>query len=229
MRLHWLGHVPFEDAANIGLWAEQHGHTVTSTRLYADESLPEVSEIDALAVMGGPMNVYQYRRYPWLCAEKRFIEKAIAAEIPMIGVCLGGQLIADVLGAKIVENPHIEIGWFPIRLTASAADSPLLAGLPTEFTAFHWHGDTFGIPAGATRLAESEACANQAFVYGTSVLGLQFHLEYSEESIHKMLTHCADELIEAPFVQSEREITVGLGNVATAQEKLLRLLQNWWA
>lgn len=228
MRLHWLGHVPFEDAANIGLWAEQHGHTVTSTRLYVDEPLPEVSEIDALAVMGGPMNIYQYRRYPWLCAEKRFIEKAIGAGVPTIGVCLGGQLIADVLGAKIVENPHIEIGWFPVRLTTPAADSHLLTGLPAEFTAFHWHGDTFGIPAGATRLAESEACANQAFAYGESVLGLQFHLEYSEESIHKMLTHCADELVEAPFVQSEGEIIARLGNTVSAQEKLFTLLQNWW-
>jgi GMP synthase-like glutamine amidotransferase len=228
VRLHWLGHVPFEDAANIGLWAEQQGHTVTSTLLYADEPLPEVSEIDALAVMGGPMNIYQHRQYPWLCAEKRFIEKAVTAGIPTIGVCLGAQLIAGVLGAKIGENPHVEIGWFPVRLTASAADSHVLAGLPTEFMAFHWHGDTFGIPPEAIGLAESDACANQAFVYGESVLGLQFHLEYSESSIHKMLAHCADELIEAPFVQTEHEIIAGLANVTPARGRLFKLLQNWW-
>jgi GMP synthase-like glutamine amidotransferase len=227
VRLHWLGHVPFEDAANIGIWAGQHGHTLTSTRLYAGESLPEVGAIDALAIMGGPMNVYQHQCHPWLRAEKRFIERAIGAGIPVLGVCLGAQLIADVLGARVTQNAQGEIGWFPVRSTPAGRESDLWAGLPSEFIAFHWHGDTFEIPAGARHLAESEACANQAFAYGRSVLGLQFHLEYSEESILKMLTHCGHELIDAPFVQDREQILAGLANVAAARERLFTLLDNW--
>jgi len=227
VRLHWLGHVPFEDAANIGVWAEKRGHTVTATKLYAAEPLPEVGAIDALAIMGGPMNVHQYGRYPWLRAEKRFIEQAIRIKIPVLGVCLGAQLIADVLGAKVAENPQVEIGWFPVHSTAAARESDVSDGLPTEFMAFHWHGDTFEIPAGGQHLAESEACANQAFAYGRSVLGLQFHLEYSQESILRMLTHCAHELIDAPFVQDREEIVAGAVNLAPAKERLFALLDNW--
>ena len=203
MRLHWLGHVPFEDAANIEVWAQQHSHIVTSTRLYADEPLPDVGEIDALAIMGGPMNIYQHRRFPWLVPEKQFIERALRAEIPIIGVCLGAQLIADVLN--------------------------LLEGFPDEFMAFHWHGDTFETPPSAVCLASSEACENQAFLFGRSVLGLQCHLEYSQESIEKMLIHCRDELVEAPFVQTAEEITANMPCIASAADRLFSLLDNWLA
>lgn len=227
MKLHWLGHVPFEDAANIAVWAEERGHTLTSTRLFADEPLPEISEIDALAVMGGPMNVYQYRQFPWLIKEKQFIDQAIHAGLPIIGVCLGAQLIADVLGAKVNKNPHVEIGWFPIQLTTAAQDSSLFRGLPTEFMVFHWHGDTFDIPPGAECLARSKACENQAFVYKKSVVGLQFHLEYSEESIHKMLIYCSHELVDAPFIQNRNKIITGCANLGPTMERLLLLLDNW--
>ncbi len=233
MRLHWLGHVPFEDAANIGIWAEQHGHTVTNTPLYTGAPLPKVEEIDALAIMGGPMNVYQYRDCPWLLAEKRFIERAIGAGIPTIGVCLGAQLVADVLGAKVVQNSHIEIGWFQVETVAESQAgvgandySPLLRDLPTHFTAFHWHGDTFEIPSGAIRIAQSRACHNQAFEYGGHVLGLQFHLEYSAQSIEKMLAHCGCELVQAPFVQDRERITQGLGNLAGTRELLDSILNS---
>ncbi len=232
MRLHWLGQVPFEDAANIGIWAEQHGHTVTNTRLYTGAPMPEVKEIDALAVMGGPMNVYQHRDYPWLLAEKRFIEKAIGAGIPTLGVCLGAQLVADVLGAKVVQNPHIEIGWFEVETVTESAGAepndhaPLLRDLPTRFMAFHWHGDTFEIPRGAIHIAQSRACRNQAFEYAGHVLGLQFHLEYSAQSIEKMLAHCGHELIPTPFVQDRERITQGLANLSMSRELLDSVLNS---
>jgi len=231
VRLHWLGHVPFEDAANIGVWAEQHGYTVTNTPLYTGASLPKIEEIDALAIMGGPMNVCQHRDYPWLLAEKRFIERAISARIPTIGICLGAQLVADVLGAKVIQNPHIEIGWFTVEtVTESPAGaeghSPLLRDLPTHFTAFHWHGDTFEIPSGAIRIAQSRACHNQAFEYAGHVVALQFHLEYSAQSIEKMLAHCGQELVQAPFVQSRERITQGLGNLASTRVLLDSILNS---
>lgn len=227
LKLHWLGHVPFEDAANIEVWARKRGHMLTSTHLYADEPLPNVNMINALFIMGGPMNIYQHRRYPWLIKEKKFIERIINAKIPLLGICLGAQLIADVLGAKITKNPHIEIGWFPVRIKQDAKNLPLWSNQPVEFNAFHWHGDTFEIPHGAVHLAGSDACENQAFIFKNTVIGLQFHLEYSTNSIHKMLTHCCNELIDAPFVQNKNDIISGLKNVEPSTELLFMLLDNW--
>lgn len=224
MRCHWLGHVPFEDAAHIGLWAVRHGYELTHTQLYAGQPLPPVETIDALAIMGGPMNVYQYRDHPWLVEEKRFIERAIEAGIPVVGVCLGAQLIADVLGAKVTQNHQIEIGWFEVELTDDGRKSDIFKGMPDRFTAFHWHGDRFDIPSGAMHLAGSQACTNQAFLYGNRILGLQFHLEYSAQSIGKMLVHCADELTEGPFIQAQRQITADLTNVESTQKLLFGLL-----
>jgi len=226
MRIHTLQHVPFENAANIAVWAKERGHTVTRTQLYDGEPLPDVAGIGLLAVMGGPMNVYQHRDHPWLCREKAFLEQAITTGVPMIGVCLGAQLLADVLGAKIMQNPQVEIGWHAVRLTREAAGSRFFSSMPAQFTAFHWHGDTFEIPAGATRLAESDACPNQAFEHGGHVVGLQFHLEYAADSIEAMLAQCGDELVEAPFIQNEGRIRAGYGHVPTTQQLLTPLLDS---
>ncbi len=226
MRVHCLEHVPFEDAANIAIWARQRHHRVTRTRLYEDEPLPDVGEIGLLAVMGGPMNVYQHRDYPWLRKEKVFLEQAIAAGIPTLGVCLGAQLLADVLGAKVVQNPHVEIGWFPVRLTGEARAARLFQGMPAEFTVFHWHGDTFDIPPGAVRLAESNACPNQAFEYAGRVVGLQFHLEYTADSIRAMLAHCGSEVSKVPFIQTQDQILAGLDRIERTRMLLFALLDS---
>jgi GMP synthase-like glutamine amidotransferase len=224
MRFHCLQNVSFEDAANVGVWAGQHGYDVTGTQLHAGEPLPKVGAIDALAIMGGPMNIYQHRDYPWLPEEKQFIERAIKLGIGVFGVCLGAQLIADVLGAKVTQNTQIEIGWFDVTRTPEAAGSPIAKALPERFRAFHWHADTFEIPSGATRLAQSEACANQAFSYAQHVLAMQCHLDYSAESIEKMLAHCANELVEAPFIQDREQIAAHSAETQNTREHLFALL-----
>jgi len=224
MIVHCLQHVSFENSANIAVWASERGHTLTTTLVYENQPFPDPLSIGLLAVMGGPMNVHQYRSHPWLEREKACIERVLAAGTPILGVCLGAQLLADVLGAKVVQNPQIEIGWHAVRSTREASSSKLFGSLPAEFTAFHWHGDTFGIPAGATRLAESDACLNQAFEYDGRALGLQFHLEYSIESVEAMLAHCGDELIDAPFIQYPDRIRAGYGHMPTAYRLLERLL-----
>lgn len=226
MRVHYLQHVSFEDAANIAVWAAKRGHVVTRTRLHEDEPLPDVFDMGLLAVMGGPMNVHQQRDYPWLQQEKAFILRALETGVPTLGVCLGAQLLADVLGAKVVQNPHVEIGWFPVRCRPQACDSDLFHDMPAEFTAFHWHGDTFGIPPGAKWLAESDACPHQAFVYEGLALGLQFHLEYSGDSIRNMLTHCAHELTGGPFIQDRDRILAGCNHVERTKELLFGLLDS---
>ncbi|HNX40195.1 MAG TPA: type 1 glutamine amidotransferase [Methanothrix sp.] len=210
MKIHYLQHVPFEDLANIEGWAISRGHDITATRLFSGEALPELESIDWLIIMGGPMNIYEHDRYPWLATEKRFIGRAIAAGKIVLGICLGAQLMADVLGAEVVKNENREIGWFTVDLTAEAKASPLFSVLPQSFTAFHWHGDTFAIPPGALRAAYSRGCANQAFVLGRAV-GLQFHLESSEESLEHLLENCAGELAEgdSPYVQNGVELAAG--------------------
>lgn len=224
MRVHYLQHVPFENAANIGKWAEENGHSLTKTEIFEGQTFPDITEIDLLAIMGGLMNIYQYRDYPWLKEEKKFIEKAISKKVKVIGICLGGQLIADVLGAKITQNPYVEIGWHEVTLNKKCAGMNFFEDFPEKFTAFHWHGDTFEIPDGAFHLASSQACENQAFKYDDNVLGLQFHLEYSQDSIEKMLKYCENELVEAPFVQQKESIRQGYCQINQNTLLLNRLL-----
>jgi GMP synthase-like glutamine amidotransferase len=217
-------HVPFEDAANIGAWARLRGHALRYTHLFQTKSLPSVKSFDMLAVMGGPMNVYEHERYPWLAREKEFIRQAIDANKKVLGVCLGAQLIADVLGGHVSPNAHKEIGWHTVQLTPQAARHKPFKSLPGRMMVFHWHGDTFSLPAGAVGLASSAACANQAFLCGDHVLALQFHMEYSGVSIERMLAYCADELIEAPCIQTAEQIRAGYDHIPQTTEWLFALL-----
>ena len=212
-------HVPFEGLGSMEAWFVARGYTLTRTRLFAHEALPDERVFDWLVVMGGPMGVGDERRYAWLTQEKKFIEKAIARDIPIVGVCLGAQLIAEVLGAKVKRNQQPEIGWFPVTLAPAGAASPYLRGFPQAFMAFHWHGDTFEIPHDAERLVRSDACDNQAFAY-RNVIALQFHLETLPSGAMDLCTHCAQDLVNAPFVQSARTIL----NTASRFTELNRLM-----
>jgi GMP synthase-like glutamine amidotransferase len=206
MRLHSFEHVPFEDLAEIGVWAENNGYKLSRTRFYVNDKLPDLEEIDWLVIMGGPMNIYEEDLYPWLTREKAFIAEAISHKKLVLGICLGAQLIADVLGGPVSRNTFKEIGWLPVRLNAAADNSPLCHNLPIEFTAFHWHGDTFQIPQGAQGVAFSAGCSNQAFVYNNHVVGLQFHLESTPASVKKLIANCRDELVTGPYIQTAAEM-----------------------
>jgi GMP synthase-like glutamine amidotransferase len=210
MRIHYLQHVPFEGLGNIEDWAISKGHQISDTQLYNNDPLPEPEELDWLIVMGGPMNIYEEDRFPWLAREKVFIKDAIDSGKIVLGVCLGAQLIASVLGAKIHKNQYPEIGWFDVRLTDAASRSGVFKRIPERFTAFHWHGDTFDLPPGATWIAESDACRNQAFEYsvrgGGLVIGLQFHLDTTIGSIRRLVEYCGDELVPGEYVQNESEL-----------------------
>ncbi|MGH1392486.1 MAG: type 1 glutamine amidotransferase [Trichormus sp.] len=214
MKIHYLQHVPFETPASIEQWALEHKHELSATRFYADESLPPVGDIDWLVVMGGPMNIYEDHQYPWLTQEKRFIEQAITANKTVVGICLGSQLIADVLGSQVYSGKYKEIGWFPIQLTQEAQNSTLFGELPQQFTVFHWHGDTFDLPPGATRLAYSEGCENQAFIYNQRVLGLQFHLESTQESVSQIIANCGEEIVDDKYIQQPAEMLYQTDNFA---------------
>lgn len=206
MLIRYLQHVPFEGLGGIEVWAQANGHQTKSIRIYADEPFPPVEEFDWLIALGGPMSVCQEAAFPFLQAEKRFLERALRAEKMVLGICLGAQLIADVLGAKVVRNEHEEIGWFPVELTAEAADAKIFAALPRAFTTFHWHGEMFEIPPGAQLMAHSAACPNQAFVYGENVCGVQFHPEVTKDSLRLMLQHESEDLKAGEFIQTAEEM-----------------------
>lgn len=225
MRIHSLEHEPFEGLANIEVWAKSRGHTISRTLLFNEEELPGMDEFDWLVIMGGSMNIYEEDKYPWLTREKNFIAEAIANKKIVLGICLGSQLIADVLGGKVSRNRHKEIGWFPVSLTEEAGKSRIFSYFPPVFKVIHWHGDTFEIPPGAVRMARSEACDNQAFEYGRTI-GLQFHLEYSEKSIGLMFRNCADEIVEGRYIQKPDEIISQNNNVSGTQRLLNLMLDN---
>lgn len=206
MRLHCFQHVDFEDLAAIAPWAQARGGRCTTTRLHAGDPLPDLDDIDWLVVMGGPMNIYEEERYPWLAAEKQFIHRAVATGKTVLGICLGAQLIADVLGAAVVRGPHPEIGWFPVVKDPEADRSAVGRALPNTFAAFHWHGDTFELPRGAVSLGSSEGCRYQGFVYTERVVALQFHLETTAASAIALIQHCGDEIGDGPYEQPAMEI-----------------------
>lgn len=201
MKLHWIQHVEFEGLGAIESWARERGHVLSRTRAFDGEPMPGAGDYDVLFVMGGPMGADDEDDHPWLVAEKRAVGAAIEAGRTVVGVCLGAQVIARVLGAAVRRQAHREIGWFPVELTPAAAGHPLTRDLPRRFNAFHWHGDSFDIPAGAVHLASSEGCRRQMFAVGERVVGVQFHLEMTAGGIARLARACADELEPGRFVQ----------------------------
>lgn len=206
MNVHYLQHVPFEGLGSIEAWLKEQDHSITVTRLYQNEPLPSIENIDWLIVMGGPMSIEDHAIYPWLTAEKAFIKQALNQKKIVLGICLGAQLIADILGADITKNVFKEIGWFPIKTSEEAKASTIGTILPDQFEVFHWHGDTFDIPDRAIPLASSEACKNQGFMINERVIGLQFHLETTPESALDLTIHCKNELSRSLYVQSAEKI-----------------------
>ncbi len=225
MKIHSIEHESFEGLANIEIWAKKKGHSISKTLLFKNENLPDMNDFDWLIIMGGSMNIYEEKKYPWLLAEKDFIGKAIDSKKIVLGICLGSQLITDVLGGRVSKNTFSEIGWFPVTLTPEARKSPVFRDIPLEFTAFHWHEDTFEIPPGAMRIAKSEGCQNQAFESGR-VIGLQFHLEYSGKSIDLMFRHFGNSIPEGKYIQRSDEIISQFSMVENTTVILNTLLDN---
>lgn len=207
MRVQVLQHVWFEGPGNMTSWLAARGAEIGYTRFYEpDAKLPDTRDPDLVIVMGGPMSVNDERQYPWLSAEKRFIGEAVRHGTPLVGVCLGAQLIASALGAKVYPNVTKEIGWLPIEAVAHGGDA---FRFPARQTVFHWHGETFDLPPGAVHLARSAACANQAFQIGKSVIGMQFHLETTPATADLIIDNCRDELLAEDgrsWVQSEQQL-----------------------
>jgi len=225
MRIHHLQHVPFEGLGTMGSYFLDRGHQLGSTHFYRGNPLPSVAEFDWLIVMGGPMGVYDELEFPWLKTEKSFILESIESGKIVLGICLGAQLIASALGARVFKNPYREIGWFPIGRKIDAKDSAIADVFPDRLEAFHWHGDTFDIPDRAKLLASSEACRNQGFVLGSRVIGLQFHLETTLESAAALIQNCGAELDGSKYVQSAADILSDKSRFLRINEIMISLLE----
>ena len=224
LKIHTLQHVPFEGLGCIDQWITTKGHTVNYTKLYDNPQFPVLDEFDWLIVMGGPMGVYDEAMYPWLKEEKEFIRRAIEGGKTIVGICLGSQLIAEVLGAKVYPNKRKEIGWFDIQKTEFAKSQPLLEQIEEQFTVFHWHGDTFDLPAGSERLFSSAVCLNQAFLYKKKVLGLQFHFEVTSHTLKEMIENGMSELVEDKTIQSATKILEQKNYIDSNNQKMFQIL-----
>jgi len=202
----WLviRHVEHEGIGTLAQVLGEVGIEYQYLDVFRGETVPEnLFGSLGLIIMGGPMGVYEAERYPFLQDEQRLIRQAAEAGSPVLGICLGAQLIAAALGARVYPGPQKEIGWYAVEVTAPGDD--FTAGLPARFMAFHWHGDTFDLPPGATRLFRSDVYENQGFRWGRNVFAIQFHLEINAAMVDEWLADggCQRELTAVPDVNPE--------------------------
>ena len=227
MRIHYLQHEPFEGLGSMEHWFRERGVELRATHLYRGERLPAVGEVERLVVMGGGMSVNDEAELPWLREEKAFVRACVAAGKPVLGVCLGAQLIASTFGAAVYRNGEKEIGWWPLQKVDGANRHPLGGALPEGAEVFHWHGETFDLPDGAVWLASSGACRHQAFALGRNVLGLQFHLETTEQSARELIEGAAGDLVAGRFVQTAVEMLARPERFAAVNAQMGRVLEVW--
>ncbi len=206
MRALALRNVSIESPGTFGEFLKRNGFAIDDIDLSKGEPCPATADgYGVMLIMGGPMNVYEEDKHPFLADELRLLQDAAKKKHKVVGFCLGGQMIARALGAKVTKNPIKEIGWMPVTLTDAGKHEPLLAGLPETLNVFQWHGDTFAIPKGAAHLARSEACANQAFRHG-NMLALQFHPEVEEADVRGWSEEYLPELLRERGMRAKEQL-----------------------
>jgi GMP synthase (glutamine-hydrolysing) len=206
MHIHYILHAPFEKLGTIETWIEKNRHASSGTHTYRGEKLPDISQFDMLIVMGGPQSAVKLDNYPYLRDEVRLVQETIHANKPVLGICLGAQLIGVALGADAERSPNREIGVYPVRVTADAGNDPLFRQFPEQFDVMHWHNDMPGMAAGSVCLAGSEGCPRQAFRFGDRVYGLQFHLELTPSAIQEMVENCREDLDRGQYIQTAEQL-----------------------
>lgn len=225
LRLHVFQHVPHEGPGSLASVFAAQNAAVTVTRFFAEDPLPDPEAFDMLVVLGGPMNVHEHARYPWLAGETAFIAEAVRSGKAVLGVCLGAQLMAVALDGTVTRNAYREIGWWPVEAVPEARADARAACFPARFTTFHWHGDTFSLPPGAVPLFRSEACAHQGFAWGPRAVGLQFHPEITADAVDEWISVAAKaaegdphsgggDLAPGPYVQTPEAMRRGTNLIA---------------
>lgn len=227
LRIHALINYSIADLGTIEEWARKKGHDVQTTFVSEERGFPNVNAFDMLIILGGIMGAYEEEKHPWLKKEKQFILEAVQAKKKILGICLGSQMLADVLGGKAYPHTHQEVGWWEVRFDSKVEKFPLFKGLPKRIKAFQFHGDTFDVPKDAEWLAESDGCKNQAFIYGDRILGLQFHPEFNEEKLREIATLFSDSFTEGTYKQLPEEFLGQEVNMKQAKKFLFKLLDNF--
>lgn len=228
MRIHFIQHESLEGPAGILDWAVSKDASTAFTHIYRGDNFPHPDSFDWLVVMGGSMGAYEDDKFPWLRSEKTFLETTLKNNKTVLGICLGAQILANVLGTRVKKNAFKEIGWFPVTLTQDGLNSPIFKNIPSTFQTFHWHGDTFDIPLSATHLASSEACRNQAFATSDNkAVGLQFHLETTWTSAQDMITNDSVSTCEkGAYIQDKTAIFSKKQYFLDLEQLLIKFLEN---
>jgi GMP synthase-like glutamine amidotransferase len=186
-----------EECEHLGVFSKilnENNISYQYIKLYEEEEIPNLNDYSAIIILGGPMNVYEERKYPFLKKENSSIKEALKINKPMLGICLGAQIIARAAGAKVYPAKRKEIGWFTIDLTVEGRDDTVFKGLERQLSVFQWHGDTFDMPTESKKLATSNLIPNQAFSIGETTYALQFHLEVTKQMISEWVNRYANEL-----------------------------------
>ncbi len=226
MRVHTLINDPIAKEGWIKEWIDEKGYTISFTLVYDGAQLPVQKDFDVLIILGGTMGAYEENKYPWLKSIKQLIKEAINLNKYVLGICLGAQLLAEILGGKVYPHTHKEIGWTEIRLTREGKNENIFAGLPEKLVVFQYHGDTFDLPADTVLLASGQGCRNQAFMYGKRVFGLQFHPEFTADMIEQIAKTYGGDIEPGPFVQMPSEF-IGRNDLQeNAKNTLFQILDN---
>jgi len=217
-----------ETAGVFAVALSEMGHRVEDVHLFAGEPVPPPDAFDGWIVMGGPMNVDETDRYPYLAGERALLAELIAGDRPVLGICLGSQLLARAAGARVYPKRPKEIGVYEIELTPAARSDPLLGGFGDRQEVFQWHGDTFDLPEGAVQLARSELFEQQAFRLGRRVYGLQFHLECTLDMVREWCRVCPPDLDGRVDQVFEGWMAAGLeASLARQGERAVELIRRW--
>lgn len=231
MKIHCIQHETFEKLYCIEDWINKNGYELTTTQMFnPDYKFPRLSEFDWLIIMGGRMNVDSEKRFLWLKDEKKFIAKSIDKGKVVLGICLGAQLIANHLGAKVYKQVNEEVGFYPIYRPKETAENEFTKVFPVGLKVFHWHKRTFDMPYGANHIAYSEGTNYQAFEYEKRIFGLQFHLELNKEAVLEMYknlweSYLSDyDLEEEPYMQREEEAVQYLDSLEESNKIMISFL-----
>ena len=213
LKVHYFQHIAGEGFGSCYTYLKQQGAVISATEFFAlpidqaleIEALPSIEDVDLLIIMGGTMSVNDEANFPWLKIEKRWLRRYLAAGKPAIGLCLGGQLIANALGASVSRNQHQELGWMDVGRVSHVPENYFQ--IPEKINIMQWHSETFEIPRGGVRLAQNNVCQNQMYQIGRNVLGFQFHPEMTPHALQLLIENEEDMAVfNGEFVQSIAEL-----------------------
>lgn len=224
MKVHIIMHAAFEKPGIIEDWVMDRQHEVSFTHTYRGERLPNASQIDFLIIMGGPQSPLELDKYPYLIDEIDLTRKVIDQKKPVLGICLGAQIIGESLGAKTEHSPHNEIGIFPLQLTPEGMIDPIFKNFPETFDVMHWHNDMPGVPPGSAILAHSLGCPRQVIRYAECVYGLQCHMEMTHELVQGMVEHFVSNLNPGKYIQTAEEMLSA--HMKGINDKMIMILEH---